>query len=47
VTASTTPIVARLARVKRHQCQRRCNKITACPSSHATMERGRSRPAAT
>ena len=41
VTASTTPIQARLARVKRHQCQRRCSRITACPTSQATMDSGR------
>jgi hypothetical protein len=28
------------ARVKRHQCQRRCSKITACATSQATMDRG-------
>ena len=40
VTASTTAIQARLARVKRHQCQRRCSRITACPTSQATMDSG-------
>jgi hypothetical protein len=40
VTASTTPMAARLARVKRHQCQRRCNRIKAWPSSHTMMDSG-------
>jgi hypothetical protein len=31
---------ARLARVKRHQCQRRWSKITACPNSQATRDSG-------
>jgi hypothetical protein len=38
--ARTAAIQATLARVKRHQCQRRCNKITACPASQAMMDRG-------
>ena len=37
---------ARLARVKRHQCQRRWSRITACPSSQADDgQRARTRPA--
>jgi hypothetical protein len=33
-------MAVRLARVKRHQCQRRWSKIAAWPISHATMDRG-------
>ena len=40
VTASTAAIQARLARAKRHQCQRRWSRITACPASQATMDSG-------
>jgi hypothetical protein len=47
VTASTTPMAARLARAKRHQCQRRCSKIPACPSSQATMDRGENQTSST
>jgi hypothetical protein len=40
VTASTTLIQTRLARANRPQCQRRWSKITACPTSQATMDSG-------
>jgi hypothetical protein len=40
VITSTTAMAARLAKAKRHQCQRRCTRITAWPASHATMESG-------
>ena len=47
VTASTSAIQARLARVKRHQCQRRWSKITACPTSQATMDSGENQTSST
>jgi GTP cyclohydrolase FolE2 len=40
ITTSTTPMATNDARAKRHQCQRRWTKITACPSSQAMMESG-------
>jgi hypothetical protein len=33
--------------VKRHQCQRRWSKITACPTNQATSDRGENQTSST